>query len=141
VEDYVAADNLVRAIDVYVEGLDLGGLGFQHASGGVSVGQPAYPPATLLKLYLYGYLMRVRSSRLLERETYRNLEVIWLLEGRHPSYKTIADFRKDNAPALKAVNRDFVLLCKELDLYGGELVAVDGSFFRGNVATMWSTLV
>lgn len=134
VEDYVGEDNPVRAIDAYVESLDLGQLGFQHAEGGLTVGQPAYAPAALLKLYLYGYLMGVRSSRRLERETRRNLEVIWLLAGLRPSYKTIADFRKANAEALKAANRDFVLLCRQLDLYGGELVAIDGSFFRGNVA-------
>ena len=134
VEEYVGADNPVRAIDAYVESLDLARFGFKHAGGELTAGQPAYAPQTLLKLYLYGYLMRVRSSRLLEREACRNLELIWLLGGLQPSYKTIADFRKDYAKALKAANRDFVLLCKELDLYGAELVAIDGSFFRGNVA-------
>lgn len=134
VEAYVGPDNPVRAIDAYVESLDLKRLGFQNADGGLTAGQPAYAPQALLKLYLYGYLMRVRSSRLLERETRRNLEVMWLLAGLQPSYKTIADFRKANAQALKATNRDFVLLCRELDLYGAELVAIDGSFFRGNVA-------
>jgi transposase len=132
VEEYVDAANPVRAIEAYVESLDLAGLGFKHASGELGAGQPAYAPGALMKLYLYGYLMRVRSSRLLERETYRNLEVIWLLGGLKPSYKTIADFRKDHAESLKAVNRDFVRLCQELDLYGAELVGIDGSFFRGN---------
>jgi transposase len=134
VEEYVSPDNPVRAIDAYVQSLDMVALGFSNAEGSVSAGQPAYAPQALLKLYLYGYLMRVRSSRLLERETKRNLEVIWLVEGLTPCYKTIADFRKDNAKALTAANRDFVLLCKELDMYGAELVAIDGSFFRGNVA-------
>jgi transposase len=132
VEDYVDADNAVRAIDAYVEGLDLAQLGFTNTGAGVSAGQPAYPPGGLLKLYLYGYMQRVRSSRRLERECHRNLEVMWLLEGLTPHNKTISNFRKDNAKALKAVNRDFVELCRELDLYGRELVAIDGSFFRGN---------
>lgn len=134
VEDYVAADNPVRAVDAYVDSLELGKLGFKNAGGDLSAGQPAYHPGALLKLYLYGYLNRVRSSRLLEREAQRNLELIWLLEGLTPSYKSIADFRKDNAQALTAANRDFVMLCKQLDLYGAELVALDGSYFRGNVA-------
>ncbi|HVK56208.1 MAG TPA: IS1182 family transposase [Burkholderiales bacterium] len=134
VEEYVGEDNPVRAIDAYAESLDLEGLGFKHAAGSLSAGRPSYAPQALLKLYLYGYLMRIRSSRLLERETHRNLELIWLLEGLRPSHATIADFRKHNAKALKAANRDFVMLCKELDLYGGELAAIDGSFFRGNVA-------
>ena len=111
VDDYVAADNPVRAIAAYVDTLDLDELGFRHAGGGLKAGQPAYAPADLLKLYLYGYLNRVRSSRRLEAECLRNLEVMWLLNGLRPGYHTIADFRKDNAAALKAVNRDFVQLC------------------------------
>jgi transposase len=134
VEEYVGPDNPIRAIDAYVDSLDLTALGFTHADGDFGAGQPAYAPAALLKLYIYGYLMRVRSSRMLERETHRNVEVMWLIAGLRPTYKTIADFRKDNAGALKATHRDFVLLCQELDLYGAELVAIDGSFFRGNVA-------
>lgn len=132
VEDYVSEDNPVRALDAYVDGLDLQGLGFTHTSAGVAPGQPPYPPAAMLKLYLYGYMQRVRSSRRLEQECYRNLEVIWLVEGLKPNNKTIANFRKDNAKALQAANRDFVLLCRELDLYGRELVAIDGTFMRGN---------
>ena len=134
VEDYVSADNPVRAIDAFVDSLDLAELGFQNAQGSSGSGQPAYAPQALLKLYLYSYLMRVRSSRLIERETRRNLEVIWLISGLQPSYKTISNFRKDNAKALKATNRNFVMLCKSLELFGGELAAIDGSFFRGNVA-------
>lgn len=134
VEEYVAEDNPVRAIDAYVENLDLEALGFTNSRNVMQPGQPAYPPGALLKLYLYGYLNRVRSSRRLEQECYRNLEVIWLLEGLRPNNKTIANFRKDNARALRAVNRDFVLLCRELDLYGKELVAIDGSFFRANAS-------
>ena len=133
VEDYIAEDNAVRAVDVYVDSLDLEGLGFDNTEGGVRAGQPAYPPGGLLKLYLYGFLQGIRSSRKLARECQRNLEVIWLLTGLQPSYKTIADFRKNNLAAIKAVNKEFVLLCQEMDLFGGELVAIDGSHFRGNV--------
>lgn len=134
IEEYVSEENAVRAIDSYVESLDLQQLGFQNTSSALTPGQPAYAPQGILKLYLYGYLHRVRSSRRLEAECQRNLEVIWLVEGLRPSYKTIADFRKDNLQALKHVNQDFVQLCKELDLFGAELVGIDGSFFRGNVA-------
>jgi transposase len=134
VEDYVSAENPVRAIDTYVDSLDLAQLGFSNTSGELTPGQPAFAPRVLLKLYLYGYLHRVRSSRRLEAECQRNLEVIWLVEGLRPGYKTIADFRKDNLSSLQQVNRDFVQLCKELDLFGAELVGIDGSFFRGNVS-------
>jgi transposase len=132
-EDYVTEDNPVRAIDTYIDSLDVKKLGFKNAAGELTAGQPAYPPKALLKLYMYGYLHRVRSSRRLERECHINLEVIWLVEGLRPGYKTIADFRKDNIEALKAVNRDFVLLCKELNLFGRELVSIDSSDFHGNV--------
>src|SRR5258705_1412985 len=134
VEDYVGRDNPVRAIEAYVCGLDLGKLGFQHAGGGNGAGQPSYDPADLLKAYLYGYLNRVRSSRRLEQETQRNLELMWLLKGLTPGYRTIANFRRDNWAALKAVNREFVLLLRELDLLGGELVAIDGAFFHGDAS-------
>ncbi|MDO9103447.1 MAG: IS1182 family transposase [Methylovulum sp.] len=134
VEDYVSQSNSVRAIDVYVNSLDLQVLGFQNTHPVIRAGQPAYDPAALLKLYLYGYLQGIRSSRKLERETRRNLEVMWLTEGLQPGYKTIADFRKVNSSALKATNRDFLLLCKELALFGGEEVAVDGSFFKANAS-------
>lgn len=138
-DDYISADNPVRAIDSYVESLELASFGFCNAPApvpevGYQAGQPAYPPPALLKLYLYGYLNRVRSSRRLEKETHRNVEVMWLLQGLRPSYKTIADFRKDNAQALRRVNRDFVVLCKELDLFGKELVGIDGSFFRASAS-------
>src|SRR5215203_6660052 len=95
IEDYVGTDNPVRAIESYVGALDLAQLGFRHAPRGTGVGQPPYDPADLLKLYLYGYLNQVRSSRRLEREAQRNLELIWLLKGLTPGYRTIADFRKD----------------------------------------------
>lgn len=135
-EDYVVQDNPVRAIDVYVDSLDLANLGFQNtvAKERDLGGQPPYPPAALLKLYLYGYLNRIRSSRRLEQECHRNLEVIWLIQELKPTYKTIADFRKNNLKALKAVNRDFVVLCKQLGLYGAQLVHIDGSFFHGNAS-------
>ena len=134
VDEYVSQNNTVRAIDAYVKTLDLQELGFKHSQGGVSSGQPPFDPKALLKLYLYGYLQGIRSSRKLERETYRNLEVIWLVEGIVPSYKTIADFRKNNSAALTASNRDFMMLCKELALFGGEQVAVDGSYFKGDTS-------
>jgi transposase len=134
IEDYVQETNPVRAIDAYVNTLDLVKQGFQNTSGGICAGQPAYPPEALLKLYLYGYINKVRSSRRLERETYRNLEVIWLTESLCPSYKTIADFRKNNSKALTATNRDFVLLCKELQLFGAETLGIDGSFFKADAS-------
>jgi transposase len=133
-EEYIAVDNPVRAIDAYVESLDLAQLGFQYTVGGGGAGQPPYAPGTLLKLYMWGYLNRTRRSRRLELETYRNLEVIWLLRELHPCYKTIADFRKENATALKAVYQDFLLVCRELDLFGGSLVGIDSVFLEGNAS-------
>ena len=126
VEDYVSADNPVRFIDVFVDDLDLGGAGFQR-SRPKTTGRPGYDPADMLKLYLYGYLNRVRSSRRLEAEATRNLELIWLLRGLRPDFKTIADFRRDNRSAFKAVFRAFVVLCRKLDLFVRELLAVDGT--------------
>ena len=135
VEDYVGADNPVRAIESFVCALDLGKLGFRHADRGAeAMGQPPYDPADLLKLYLYGYINQVRSSRRLEREACRNLELIWLLKNLRPGYRTIANFRKENWKALKAVNRGFVLLVRELGLVGGAVVAIDGSFFHGDAS-------
>src|SRR5512146_1889725 len=135
IEDYVGPDNPVRAIDSYVNALDLARLGFRHAKRrGLGVGQPPYDPADLLKLYLYGYLNQIRSSRRLEREAGRNLELIWLLRNLKPGYRTIANFRKENWAALKAANRSFVLLLQEIGLIGGTLVAVDGALFHGNAS-------
>ena len=134
VDEYVSPNNPVRAIDAYVDTLDLQALGFKNTQPLISAGQPAYDPAALLKLYLYGYLQGIRSSRKLEREACRNLEVMWLVEGLRPTYKTVADFRKANSTALTAANRDFLLLCKELALFGGEQAAVDGSFFKANAS-------
>ena len=133
-EDYVGADNPVRAIESYVCALDLAKLGFRHADRGTEAGQPPYDPGDLLKLYLYGYINQVRSSRRLEREACRNLELIWLLKNLKPGYRTIANFRKENWAALKAVNRGFVLLVRELGLVGGAVVAIDGSFFHGDAS-------
>src|SRR5262245_27377560 len=129
IEDYITADNAVRFIDAFVSKLDLDELGFQRAEPN-ETGRPAYDPGDLLRLYLYGYLNRVRSSRLLERETKVNLEVMWLLGKLTPDFKTIADFRKDNLKPLKQVCREFTLLCRKLELFGGELVALDGSKFK-----------
>jgi transposase len=126
VEDYVAADNPVRFIDAFVDDLDLGGAGFMR-SRPKATGRPGYDPADMLKLYLYGYLNRVRSSRRLAAEATRNLELIWLLRGVRPDFRTIADFRRDNRAAFKAVFREFVILCRKLDLFGRELLAVDGT--------------
>jgi transposase len=135
IEDYVGPDNPVRAIESFVCILDLAKLGFRHAHRGAeAMGQPPYDPADLLKLYLYGYINQVRSSRRLEREAYRNLELIWLLKNLRPGYRTIANFRKENWKALKAVNRGFVLLARELGLVGGAVVAIDGSFFHGDAS-------
>ena len=126
VEDYVGADNPVRAIEAFVDGFDLQKAGFVRATA-KETGRPGYHPGDLLKLYLYGYLNRVRSSRRLEAECHRNLEVIWLRRGLRPDFKTIADFRRENAPAFKAAFRHFVLLCRKLDLFGRELLAIDGT--------------
>ncbi len=134
VEDYVSPNNVVRAIDAYVNSLDMEPLGFQHSSVSNGAGQPPFAPEALLKLYLYGYQQGICSSRKLEKETHRNIEVMWLIEGIRPTYKTIANVRSHNSLALKAASRDFVLLCKELSLLGGEKVGVDGSFFSGNVS-------
>jgi transposase len=134
IEDYVGPDNPVRAIDSFVYALDIAQLGFRHAGRRVGVGQPPYDPSDLLKLYLYGYINQIRSSRRLEREACRNLELIWLLKSLKPGYRTIANFRKENWAALKAANRSFVLLLRELGLVGGALVAVDGALFHGNAS-------
>jgi transposase len=135
IEDYVGPDNPVRAIESFVCALDLAKLGFRHADRGAEeVGQPPYDPADLLKLYLYGYINQIRSSRRLEREACRNLELIWLLKHLKPGYRTIANFRKENWAALKAANRSFVMLARELGLVGGSVVAIDGSFFHGDAS-------
>jgi transposase len=124
--DYVAAYNPVRFIDAFVDGLDLQAAGFARVKA-KATGRPGYAPGDLLKLYIYGYLNRVCSSRRLEAEAHRNIEVIWLLGGLKPDFKTIADFRSKNRAAFKKVFREFVILCRRLDLFGRELLAVDGT--------------
>lgn len=129
IEDYVAADAAVRVIDAFVDGLDVKGLGFGR-SVPPSTGRPPYDPRDLLKLYLYGYLNEVRSSRRLERECSRNLELMWLLRRLAPDFKTIADFRRDNGAAIVGACRTFVLFCRDQGLFTARLVALDGSKFR-----------
>src|SRR6187399_3554756 len=114
-DDYVAEDNPIRVIDVFVDELDLQELGFAGAEP-AATGRPAYHPATLLKIYLYGYLNRIQSSRRLEGESQRNIELMWLTGRLMPDFKTIADFRRDNGPAIRAT-RQFVMLCRRLDLF------------------------
>ncbi len=126
IDDYIQDSNPVRFIDAYINSLDLKNLGFTHAET-KETGRKPYNPADLLKLYVYGYLNKLRSSRDLEKAAYRNIELIWLICRLNPDFKTIADFRKDNAKALKLVCRDFSLTCKKLNLFGAELVAIDGS--------------
>jgi transposase len=129
IEDYVPSHAPVRFIDAFVEGLDLKGLAFTHAEV-AGTGRPPYHPADLLKLYVYGYMNRIRSSRRLEAEAGRNLELIWLLQGLRPDFKTIADFRKDNRKAFPGVFKQFNLLCRAMGLFGAELMAIDGSKFK-----------
>ena len=129
IDDYISDDSMVRVIEEYVEQLNLIKLKFTKAAC-PKLGRPPYNPKDLLKLYIYGYLNRVRSSRRLEQEAVRNIEVIWLLKKLKPDFKTIADFRKDNKKALRAVFREFTRLCNDWDLFGKELVAIDGSKFR-----------
>lgn len=128
-EDYVDEDNPVRIIEAFVMRLDLSALGFGTAEA-KTTGRPGYHPATLLKLYIYGYLNRIQSSRRLEREAQRNLELIWLCGRLTPDFKTIADFRKDNGPAIRRGCREFVILCRRLDLFSEAIVAIDGSKFK-----------
>ena len=128
-EGYVDKDNPVRFIDAFVDSLNMEKLGFKHSTP-TEIGRPSYNPSDLLKLYLYGYLNQVRSSRKLERECHRNVEAMWLLRKLAPDFKTIADFRKDNIDCIKGVFREFVKLCISLDLYGAKCIAVDGTKFK-----------
>jgi transposase len=128
-DDWIDDDNPVRAVDVFVDGLDLVELGFDGVVP-EATGRPSYHPSALLKLYIYGYLNRVQSSRRLQREVGRNLEVIWLLRRLTPDDKTIADFRKDNGPAIKKVCAQFIALCRKMGLLNGASVAIDGSKFK-----------
>src|SRR5271157_97544 len=128
-EDYVTDDNSVRVVDVFVAELDLTKLGFDGMSP-QATGRPGYHPSALLKIYLYGYLNRIQSSRRLERETRRNIELMWLTGRLMPDFKTIADFRRDNGPAIRAACAHFVVLCRQLNLFTRSVVAVDGSKFK-----------
>src|SRR5450755_2247688 len=128
-DEYIAEDNPVRVVDVFVDELDLKQLGFEGAEP-EATGRPAYHPATLLKIYIYAYLNRIQSSRRLERETQRNVELIWLTGRLSPDFKTIADFRKDNGKGIKRVCREFVVLCRNLNLFSEAIVAIDGSKFK-----------
>ena len=129
IEEYVEAESTVRVIDAYINSLELSELDFaKHEPN--ETGRPMYNPKDMLKLYVYGYMNRIRSSRRLEEETKRNLEVIWLICKLSPDHKTISRFRHDNSKALKNVFRSFVKLCVNLGLYGKELIAIDGSKFK-----------
>ncbi|MBZ8143195.1 IS5/IS1182 family transposase, partial [Rubrivivax gelatinosus] len=128
-DDWMDEDSTVRVIDVFVDELNFKLLGFERAEP-AATGRPAYNPATLLKIYVYGYLNRIQSSRRLETEAQRNLELIWLTERLAPDFKTIADFRRDNGPAIQQVCKEFVLLCRRLKLFADGIVAVDGSKFK-----------
>jgi len=127
-DDYIDEDNAVRVIDVFLDDLDLSGLGFKTEPN--DTGRPPYHPSTMLKIYVYGYLNRVQSSRRLEREAQRNVELMWLTERLAPDFKTIADFRKDNGQAIRLVCREFVMLCRKLNLFAHAFVAIDGSKFK-----------
>ena len=128
-DDYVADDNPVRVVEVFVDQLDLASLGFEGVDPAVT-GRPAYHPSVLLKIYIYGYLNRIQSSRRLERQSQRNVELMWLTGRLTPDFKTIADFRRDNGRAIRNVCRQFIVLCRKLDLFSQSIVAIDGSKFK-----------
>jgi transposase len=128
-DDYISEDNPIRAVEVFIDELDLGTLGFAGVAP-AATGRPSYHPEVLLKLYLYGYLNRIQSSRRLEREAQRNVELMWLTGRLSPDFKTIADFRRDNGPAIRNVCREFILLCRRLNLFSQTIVAIDGSKFK-----------
>ena len=128
-DDYVTEENPVRVVDVFVDELDLGALGFEGVDP-AATGRPAYHPAVLLKIYIYGYFNRIQSSRRLEREAERNVELMWLTGRLAPDFKTIADFRKDNGKAIRSVCRQFIVLCRNLNLFSQSIIAIDGSKFK-----------
>ena len=128
-DDFVTEDNPVRVVDVFVDGLDLQTLGFERVIA-TGKGRPGYHPAVMLKLYIYGYLNRIQSSRRLEKESHRNVELMWLLTRLMPDFKTIADFRKDNGKGIKAVCRQFVQMCRQMNMFADSLFAIDGSKFK-----------
>ena len=129
-DDYVSEDNPVRVVDVFVDGIDLSAMGFKTIPA--VTGRPAYHPETMLKLFIYGYLNRVQSSRRLEKEAGRNVELMWLLCRLSPDFKTIADFRKNNTKAIRSVCRVFVLICRKLNLFSEAFAAIDGSKFKAD---------
>src|SRR5690349_3040322 len=129
-DDYIAEDNPVRAVDAFVEELDLKTLGFEGAEPAIT-GRPSYHPALLLKLYIYGYLNRIASSRRLERECQRNVEAMWLTGRLAPDFKTIADFRRLNGPAICAACAQFIVICRSIGLFTRPLAVIDGSRFKG----------
>jgi transposase len=131
IDDYVSEENEVRVIDAFVEALDMKELGFVRYEA-ANTGRPGFRPQDMLKVYIYGFLNRIRSSRRLEQECKRNVELMWLLNKLTPDYKTIADFRRDNSKALKQVFRQFTVICREWDLFSKEIVAVDGSKFKAS---------
>ena len=128
-DDYIAEDNQIRIIDFFIDDLNFHALGFERAIP-MATGRPGYHPSTLLKIYLYGYLNRIQSSRRLERETQRNVELMWLVGRLQPDFKTIADFRKDNGNAIRGVCKQFVELCRQMQFFSQAVVAIDGSKFK-----------
>ncbi len=128
-DDFVTDDNPVRVVDIFVDGLQLDALGFERVNA-KQTGRPGYHPATMLKLYIYGYLNRIQSSRRLEKEAHRNVELMWLLERLTPDFKTIADFRKNNSKGIKNACRAFIDLCRQMQMFTDVTVAIDGSKFK-----------
>ena len=133
-DEYVDENNIVRAVDSYVEILNICELNIKTKKSLITDGQPAFHPKLLLKIYIYGYLNKIRSSRKLEAEIKRNIELMWLTQGLTPSYKTIANFRKDNSKALQTIFKEFSILLKDIKLITGELIGVDGAFLRANAS-------
>jgi transposase len=129
VDDYISEENMVRFVDAYVDKLDVKELGYKYSET-KETGRKPYDPKDMLKLYIYGYMMKIRSSRALESETHRNVELMWLIKKLQPDFKTIADFRKDNVDSIKLVCREFTLFCRKLGLIGSNLLAIDGSKFK-----------
>ena len=127
-DDYIGTDAPVRVIDAFVDRLDFDTLGFDTNPS--ALGRPAYHPVMMLKLYIYGYLNRITTTRCLEQEALRNVEMMWLTGRLAPDFKTIADFRKDNGPAIRAVARQFILVCRRIGLLEVQVVAIDGSKFK-----------
>jgi transposase len=127
-DDYITEENTIRVTDAFIDSLDLSNLGFKTVSADTD--RPSYHPSTFLKLFLYGYLNRVQSSRRLEREAGRNVELMWLLGRLEPGFKTIADFRKDNGKGIKNTCKSFIGLCRQLDMFTDAIVAIDGSKFK-----------